>query len=260
MARRKQRPISAKARVSRERRKSKRLGYSLTASRQKRERAQSKPYIEQAKSLSKFVPELRGLSKEKHLTPSQKARVTHFAKILKHADHLVPIPDKQAKKIKSRLYAPGVNAVQLRGTSDTAKAKAGKDLMVVSNGRNYIFWALDKKTVRSQSRMKKVGEQAFANQLPVEKLAELAEEAFASYDVKAVQLWSVNGLVGEKFDDLPAFVRYLEGAYSRYLPGAGTMNFHDPGKWVNGIAIQISTSKRVFGPQTVTQKKQQEMG
>ena len=257
------RRISASAKeaalVRKERKRSRKLGYSLTFSRHKRERLQSKAKLEAAKRLAKFVPELGPISHKTRLSPSEKARVTHYQKLTRYHANLVPVSAAQAKKMKGKLFAPGVRAIELRGTSDTAKVIPGKDLIVVSNGRKYILWALDRETVRSKSRMGHAGERAFSMQFPVEKLAELAEEAFSGYNVKSVQLWAASGPVGEKFKTLGIFLSYLADAYGPNGFTSGSV-ISDPGKWIQGIAIEIEGGKRGFGPTTAAEKRVNPMG
>jgi hypothetical protein len=245
MARRK---LTARANLARERRKSKKLGYSLTAARQKRERAQSKAFVERAKKLAPFVPSLKKVSRKKRLTQAEKSEVTRYTKKLKYARNLHPVTKKQAKKLKGQLYAPGVQAIQLDDVSSTAKlGTIGNDLLISSNGRTWIYWKLDKETVRSKAGMKGAGKKAFDKKFPIERIAEMAERAFKTYNVKQIHLWGHSGRVGPGFQDFGAFMLWVNekwqaGRYIETLTSAGGREYEnpsDPGKWINGLAIWI---------------------
>lgn len=239
-----------RTRSKREQRKSKRLGYSLTYSRQKRERAASKQYVQTAKKLAKFVPSLKPIARKSRLSPSEKAKVTHYAKVLRHATNLQPVTKREAKKFKKQLYAPGVQAIQLDDVSEHAKVTvAGDDLIIRQNGRTWVYWKLDTKTVRSKSGMGRAGERAFNKQFPIERVAELAEKAFKQYNVLQIHLWAHSGRVGQGFADLRSFLSWVNEKWQagRYITiresvtGRTYLDPSDPGKWVNGLAILIET-------------------
>lgn len=242
------RKITERQRIAREKRKSKKLGYSLTYSRQKRERAQSKSFVELAKKLALYVPSLKPIARKKKLTQAEKTKVTNFAKKLRYSRNLHPVTKAQAKKLKKQLYAPGVQAIQLDDVSSNAKlGTIGDDLLVTSNGRTWIYWKLDRKTVRSKSGMRDAGSKAFAKKFPIERIAEMAEKAFKTYNVKQIHLWAHSGRVGQGFPNISGFIQWVNekwqaGRYIETLTTTKGMEFEnpsDPGKWINGLAILI---------------------
>src|SRR5258708_3555572 len=160
------------------------------------------------------------------------------------------------------MFLPGVRAIQLRGIKEDAKIRIGKlgDIFITYNERQWIYWSLDRETVRSKRAMRKAGESAFAKMFPIEKVSDLAKEAFARSDVKEVRLWAHAGIVGDSFEDLPAFIRWVNEKWNqgRYmgqqerLTGNLYSNPSDPGKWVNGIAILLEDSEYIKKREALT--------
>ncbi len=203
-------------------------------------KARSARYRETAKSLAKFVPELKPISRKSILSAQEKSRVTHFANVLKGVDHLVPVDAKTARKQKTKLYAKGVRAIQLKGVSNNAKLGiGGNDLLMTSNGKDWVFWAIDRPSIKSH--MQRAAERAFLMQFPIEKLADLADVAFKELKVKQIHLWTERGIVGDGHKTIEQFIDWLNekwqsGRYFRPTSEGGSSN---PDRWINGIAIQL---------------------
>lgn len=163
------------------------------------------------------------------------------------------------------MFLPGVRAIQLRGVPETAEIKIGKlgDIFISYNERQWIYWSLDRQTVRSKKGMRKSGEIAFAKMFPIEKVSAMAAEAFARSDVKEVRLWAHAGIVGDSFEDLPAFIRWVNEKWNqgRYmgeqerLGGNLYSNPSDPGKWVNGLAILLEHKEYIKKREALTKEK-----
>lgn len=220
-----------------------------------RERQQKRRFYEsQAKRLSRFVPSLKPLAKKRKFTPAEKGRISHYSKVLRHARNLRPVTKAQAKKFKKQLYAPGVQAIELDGTTPDAKIKVlGDDILVSQNGRTWVYWHLDRATVKSKSKMKSAGQRAFDMAFPIEKLADLAAKAFKQFNVVQVHLWAHSGRVGQPFDTLPEFLRWIDekwqaGRYVAIDPN-GRTNASDPEKWVNGLAILVEENGKKYKPE-----------
>lgn len=204
-----------------------------------------------AKQLSRLVPSLKKFKTRKRLRKSEKATIRRREKQLKNIPFLVPVTPPQAKKLKLRkLFLPGVQAIQLRNVSPNASVKITKrgDITVMDHGRRWIYWGLDRETVRSRAGMRDAGRDAFAKQFPIERVSDLTAEAFKRYKVQQVHLWAHAGIVGEAFEDLPSFIMWVnekwnQGRYVSTQHQVGNKNIYsnpsDPGKWVNGIAILV---------------------
>lgn len=198
-------------------------------------------YIASAKKLSKFVPKLKKYHKRKKLNRYERSAITRREKQLRFvADKLFVLTKKQAKQLKGKLYAPGVQAVELSGFSKDAKIKViKKDTYIYSNGRTWLMWGLDRETVRQKRGMKTAAANAFAQKYPIETVTELARLAFKKLKPIQVNLWAAAGVVGQPFDDLKAFTDWVDEKWSagRYISDHGYSS--DPGAWINGIAILI---------------------
>lgn len=216
------------------------------SSRKKRPTAE---YLAAAKRLAKLIPSLKKYRRAKDLTPQQKSAIARREKQMRYADHLIPLTPKQAKKFAKQLFAPGIHAIQLRNTAPDAKIRLfGRDFIVTSNGRDFLYWRLpirakrnpdktlaEDKSInkRSQRLLKEAAEKALTNirgAFPVEQIAELAQKAFKKIKVKQIFLWGETGRVGEGFHTFDEFVQWLYESYSQY---------RNVERWVNGIAIQI---------------------
>jgi len=215
----------------------------------KKEKRSDASYLASAKNLSKLVPRLRKYRKRKTITRYEKSAIARRERQLKNIPFLVPVTKQQARRLKKKLFLPGIQAIQLRGIEPGATIKFNKrgDIVVRTNGQRWIYWSLDRDTVRSRRGMRKAGEDAFAKKLPIEKVSDLTVAAFARFKVQQVHLWAHAGIVGDAFQSVGAFIRWVNEKWNagRYM---GTQvrvggdiydNPSDPGKWVNGIAILV---------------------
>jgi len=273
MASKKSRHLTEKQRVAKERRKSKKLGYSLTYVRHKKERAASKKALKTAKDLSKYVPALKPLAKKTRLTPQQRAQVTHYAKALSGVTNLVPVSKSYAKKHKDELFVPvvgigkgkaarrvhGIQAARFRNASENAKYDMTDDNLVIeTNGRTWVYWRLDIDEIRNKNgKLVKAGGAAFDKKFPIERVVELAQIAFDNMEVKAITLWTHAGRIDSTFADLKAFIRFVHqhwqaGKYVRFDDEGEISDTSDPGKWIHGLAIwvdKLPPKKRKKGKQ-----------
>jgi hypothetical protein len=209
-------------------------------------------YLASAKRLSGLVPKLKKYKRRKTLTRYEKSAIGRRERQLKNIPWLFPVTNKQAKKknIRRKFFLPGIQAIQLRGLPPGTQIKIGPngDIEVLAAGnRRWLYWSLDRETVRSKHGMRKAGADAFSKMFPIEKISDMAAEAFARADVQQVNLWAHAGIVGDGFQDLPSFIRWVNEKWNagRYMgeqdrtSGAIYSNPSDPGKWVNGIAILL---------------------
>lgn len=153
-------------------------------------------YLQAAKRLAQIIPSLKKYKKRKTLKPAEKSAIARREKQLRYADHLIPLSPKQYESLKHQAIAPGIHALQLRNTSPDAKFRmVGRDFIVTSNGREFLYWRLDirrkreKRTSTEQSRINKrsakllktAAETAFTNLVgafQIEHVVELAKRAF----------------------------------------------------------------------------------
>jgi hypothetical protein len=181
---------------------------------------------------SKFAPGLKKYKRRKRLNNGEKSAISHKEKILRYSDHLIPVTKKQAKKLKDLLFAPGVQAIQLRNTAPDARiVRLKKDMVVTSNGRTFIYWRLENV---KKGAMKKAAKKIFTEfnaTFEIEHLAELAERAFKKLKPIRIYLWAEAGRVGEGFKTFDEFMQWLYEDYSQYK---------NVERWVNGIAIQVA--------------------
>lgn len=249
MASRRRKILSKKAQLARERKRSKKLGYSLTFARQKRERAASKAALETAKRLKELVPALKPLARKSRLTPAEKAKITHYAKELRGVTDLVPVSKKVAKENPSYLFKPGVQAIRFANISSTAKVEPqGDGFFIETNGRTWLYWPLPKATVRNKKgQLKDVAAKAFQAQFPIELAAALAEKAFKTLNVEVISLWTHAGRNDATFKTLNQFIFWMNQKWQagRYVTTreGGYEQESDPGAWINGIAVAITNPK-----------------
>lgn len=202
----------------------------------RRQKRPTNEYLAAAKRLAKFVPALRKYKRRKTLKPSEKAAIARREKQLRYTDHLIPVNKKLAKKLKKQLVAPGVSAVQLRNTGKhTTIHSVNRDMMVTSNGRTWLYWTLDRDKVSNRKKFEDAAEDAFDNEFPTERIAELARKAYTELRPMAVYLWAPTGRVGRGFDDFPAFQLWL---YENWNQGSG-LGQSRPENWINGLAILL---------------------
>lgn len=224
------------------------------ASSKKRKKKKKQPrsdasYLQAAKQLSPIVPKLRKYRKRKTLTRYEKSAITRREKQLKNIPFLVPVTKQQARRLKKKLFLPGIQAIQLRNVPEGSKIRFKKrgDIEIISaTGGRWIYWSLDRDTVRSRRGMREAGKAAFDKRLPIEKVSDLTELAFKNYNVQQVHLWAHAGIVGDAFQDVQQFIMWVNEKWNagRYMGSREESlgrfsNPSDPGKWVNGIAILI---------------------
>lgn len=188
-------------------------------------------YIQSAERLAVFAPSLKKYKRRKRLNRWEKGAISRKERVLRYAHNLHPVSKKQALKLKDKLFAPGVQAIELRNTSEHAAVHFVRDdLFITSNGRTWLYWDLEKFT---KSALAHAGEIAFhqvRNAFPIEKIAELAERAFKKPKTKEVYLWATSGRVGEGFEDLESFMEWLAESYGGY---------NEPQNWIRGLAIRL---------------------
>lgn len=211
--------------------------------RKRKQKRSDADYISSANKLASLVPEFKKLSRRKKLSAAEKSVITRREKQLKGIPNIFPVDARTAKKLtKDQLFAPGIRGVQLRNVSPNAKIKfKGKDIEVTDNGHRWIYWHLSRKTVRSRRGMRDAGRLAFEQQFPIERLSDLAADAFKRYNVLQVNLWAHAGIVGDPHHSINQFTQWVNekwnaGRYTRTSEFGGNS---DPGRWVNGIAILL---------------------
>lgn len=235
--------------------------YILTGPRKRRRRKSARPieeYIAAAQRLSELVPGLKKYKRRKTLKRSEKSSIARRENQLKNIPYLFPVTKKQAKRLKKgKMFLPGVRAIQLRNVPEHAKIRIGKhgDINIFyhegEQARRWIYWSLDRETVRSKRGMRGAGADAFSKMFPIEIITEMAADAFRRTDVSEVRLWAHAGIVGDSFGDLPSFVRWVNEKWSngRYMGtqdrvgGDIYSNPSDPGRWVNGLAILLEDAE-----------------
>ena len=204
-------------------------------------------YLNSAKELAKLVPRLKKYRRRKKLSKYDKYSISKAEKILRGVRDLHPVTKKQARKLKSKkLFAPGVRAIRLRGVPPETKIKISKrgDIELVYKGTRWIYWSLDRETVRSKRGMKSAASKAFQKQFPIEIIGGMAETAFKKLNVQAIALWTHAGRSDATFSDLKAFVYWVNekwnaGRYMRADQYGELKDESDPGKWIEGLAIEI---------------------
>ncbi|MDE2019913.1 MAG: hypothetical protein KGJ13_06245 [Patescibacteria group bacterium] len=218
--------------------------------RKRREKRSDESYLISARKLSPLVPGLKKYKRRKRITRYEKSAIARREKQLKNIPFLVPLTKKQARKVgRKKLFLPGVQAIQLRNVPEGAKIRFNKkgDIIVIANNQHWIYWSLDRETVRSRRGMRHAGRLAFEKKFPIEKVSDLTTAAFKKYQVQQVQLWAHAGIVGAPFHSINQFILWVNQKWNagRYMStqvresGDIYDNPSDPGKWVNGIAILI---------------------
>lgn len=211
---------------------------------------QATAYKKLAKSLGKFSPDIGKLARKKRLTAADKQRISKRAKRLHNVTDLFRITGKGAKKFKQKfgdIFYPGTEAVRLRYASENATIKFVDDnLFLESNGRQWLYWRLNKSTVRNKDgKLVSAAEKAFDAQFPIEKVLALAERAYTELKIEAITLWTEQGRADTTFSELRDFARWVaqhwqNGNYIRYDTRTGEIHDEsDAGKWINGLAILL---------------------
>lgn len=209
-------------------------------------------YLVSARKLAALVPSLKKFRKRKTVTKNEKRQIRRREKQLKNIPFLVPVTKQQAKKLgRKKLFLPGIQAIQLRNVPEGSKItirKRGDIAVTQSNGQRWIYWSLDRNTVRSRGGMREAGRKVFEKEFPIEKVSDLTAKAFKTYQIQQVHLWAHAGIVGDGFADLQQFIMWVNekwqnGRYITVRAMRSTGDIYsepsDPGKWVNGIAILI---------------------
>lgn len=217
-------------------------------------------YLSSAKRLAELVPALKKYRRRKKLKRSEKSAITRRENQLRNIPSLFPVSKEGARRLgKNKMFLPGVRAIQLRNVPENSKVFVGKngDINIFyhegEQARRWLYWPLDRKTVRSKTKMRAAGADAFKQMFPIEIIAEMASQAFERADVSEVRLWAHAGIVGDSFRDLPSFIRWVNEKWSngRYmgtqdrLGGDIYSNPSDPGRWVNGLAILLEDAEYV---------------
>lgn len=202
------------------------------------EKRTNENYATIAAHYAKFSPSIAKYKRRKKFNNGEKSYLSKVERVLRYADHLVPIPPRNRKKaIKEQWELYGqesglkIYAQQLRGTGpDATIIKLDKNMTVTSNGRTWLYWRIDNV---KPAGMRKAGKQAFNefnSTFDIERLAELAKRAFTTRKPVAVELWAESGRVGEPFKTLDEFMQWIYEDYSHYK---------NVERWVKGIAILI---------------------
>lgn len=204
--------------------------------------------LDSAKELSKYVPRLKKYKRRKTLTRGEARGIVRKEKLLAGVEDLFPVTKKQARRLKrQKMFGPGVQAVRLKGTPKDTKIKVNKagTLTFSSASEQWVFWPLDRETVRQRRGLKKAAGAAFEKRFPIEIVKDLAAEAFSHLQVHAIHLWTNAGAVGIGYQDFPRFSLFVDekwhaGRYMRVDPETRELkDASDPGLWVNGIAIKL---------------------
>src|ERR1700748_453735 len=115
-------------------------------------------YLASARALSELVPSLKKFKKRKRLKRSEKRTISRREKQLKNIPFLVPVTKKQAKQLgRRKLFLPGIQAIQLRNVAPDQKIrfnKRGDVIVETASGNQWIYWTLDRDTVRSRGGMR----------------------------------------------------------------------------------------------------------
>lgn len=234
-----------------------------------RNKRETGSYLESAKELSRFIPSLKKYKKRKTLKPSEKSAIARKENILRDSytqlEDLIPVTKKQARELKDLLWQPEtliktgtrkgqtsrhhfVQALRLRnvGKDTHIIKKIDRNIYVVSNGRTWVYWKLPDTRPKT---LLKAGQQLFEefdgeepeefeerepvkpDEFDIERLIELAKQAFERPETKAVYLWAETGRVGFGMKSLSNFIHWIRQDYASYAQTE---------KWVNGIAILIA--------------------
>lgn len=217
----------------------------------KKQTRTSEDYLASAKQMMALVPSLKKFKTRKTLKKSEKRTIRRREKQLQSIPFLVPVTKAQAKKLgRKKLFLPGIQAIQLRNVPEGSKISIKKrgDVQVIQpSGQRWIYWSLNRDTVRSRRGMRDAGQKVFSREFPIEKVSDLTAKAFAKYKIQQVHLWAHAGIVGDGFADLQQFIMWVNEKWQNGRYVTVRMQSHgdiysepsDPGKWVNGIAILI---------------------
>lgn len=218
-----------------------------------RNKRELESYLESARELATVIPSLKKYKKRKTLRPAEKAAIARKEKIFRETytsiDNLIPLSKSQARELKDVVFQPEtlirsgprkgqtmrhhfVQAIQLRNTGRDTKIikKLGSNIVVVSNGRTWVYWKLPNV---KPSTLEEYGEAAFETpeEFDIERVLELAKKAFQQPETKGIYLWGDKGRVGSPFPTFKQFARWIIDDYQSYT---------NTEKWVNGIAILVA--------------------
>jgi hypothetical protein len=214
-----------------------------------RTRRDTAEYLSSANALASILPQFSKFKKRKTLKPWEKSWIARTENIYKFTHDLRPVTKKEAREFPELLYKPvttikkgpragqarhhaPIRAVQMTNVGDDFKilGRAGPDLYVIqSNSRIWVYWRLSDTHVRT---LREAGEEAFDDPYTyeIEAVIELAKQAFARPETKAVYLWAEQGRVGAPMPSLNQFIRWIADDYSRY---------ENTDRWVRGICILV---------------------
>lgn len=185
-------------------------------------------YLASALELAKFVPNLKKYKRRKTLTRWEKGAITRVEKKLRYARNLTAVDERFAKLRPDLLFAPGVRAVEMANTGNVKLKTYGEDLIVVSNGRDWLYQSIPHIT---KIRLRKAAEKVFNDfdeNYDIEAILGLARTAFENPKVLAVHLWTERGRASEAFRDLQTFLQWLNDRWQAYK---------EHQSWMKGIAI-----------------------
>src|SRR5207237_1164472 len=108
------------------------------------------------------------------LSPREKGVISHKANVLQYSHNLHPLSKSQARKLKDKLFAPGVQAIELRDTSPDARIEFVKDdLFLTQNGRTWVYWNIERVDAEGIAEAAQTAFGDIREAFPIEKIAEL---------------------------------------------------------------------------------------
>lgn len=155
------------------------------------------------------MPSLQKYVGKDKVTPQQMAAINKAKKLLRHRDHLKPLTEKQAKRLKGHTVGHGIRAIRLRNTSPDAKVRIGKNgMVVVSNGSDWEYHR-----VRPDP-----------DSLIEAGVSLLGRKLHRPYQIN---LWTNAGRADEGFRDRASWAAYIRARFIQY---------QNAQEWIFGIA------------------------
>lgn len=207
-------------------------------------------YIASATALSRFVPKLKKFKNRERLNKKEKRQIAYREKKLRYVkDNLIPVTKLQAKRLGRAIFSRDVQAVVLKDIEPGSTLKISKhgDIEIIEPNRHWLFWRMNRQSVKSKTLMKLAGFDAYSKTFPLELLRQLGADAFKILNVRAVQLWSkVSGAVGRMLNDYNSFERFINDKWQagRYLRAADEGGDSDVDRWVEGLVILLETPEQ----------------